>query len=245
MMSNAPYIPPPSPPTAPPPLDYEHIPSSGVRKVLDAFEERDLQRIRWGSVLAGLFLAIGAQVMLVLLGAAIGLTVVDEARVGDPLGKIATAAGAWMALSSLVALFLGGYAAAKLGGSIRRSDGVLSGMLTWAASLVLTLMLVGSGLSAALSGAIGVAQSPLLQRQDTLGTLQREAPAREDAIEAARRNKGDMAKGAWGAFGGAAISLLAAIAGGALGAVGTKQGDDDEPEKPGRKSRKPERVPTY
>ncbi len=242
-MSNAPYIPPPSPPSAPPPLDYEHIPSSGVRKVLDAFEERDLQRIRWGSVLAGLFLAIGAQVMLGLLGAAIGLTVVD-ARANDPLSSIATAAGAWMAMSSLVALFLGGYAAAKLGGSIRRSDGVLSGMLTWAASLVLTLMLVGTGLSAALSGAIGVGQSPLLQRQDTLGTLQREAPTREDVLESVRRNKGDAAKGAWGAFGGAAISLLAAIAGGALGAVGTKQGDD-EPEKPRRQGRKPERIPTY
>ncbi|UQA55697.1 hypothetical protein [Polyangium aurulentum] len=242
-MSNAPYIPPPSPPSAPPPLDYEHIPSSGVRKVLDAFEERDLQRIRWGAVLAGLFLAIGAQVMLGLLGAAIGLTVVD-ARATDPLRGIATAAGAWVALSSLVALFFGGYAAAKLGGSIRRADGVLSGALTWAASLVLTLMLVGSGLSAALSGAIGVAQSPLLQRQDTLGQLQREAPTREDTVDAVRRNTGDAAKGAWGAFGGAAISLLAAIAGGALGAVGTKQGDEPD-EKPNRRGRKPERVPTY
>src|SRR6185503_10315988 len=132
-----------------PPLSgvEDQLSTTGVRKVLAAFAERDVQRIRWSAVIAGLFLAIGTQILLGLLGISIGLTTVDP-RAPNPLSGLGAGAGIWTAIASLISLFVGGYAAAKLSGSIRRSDGVLSGILTWATSLVLCLYLLGVGMGA-------------------------------------------------------------------------------------------------
>src|SRR5262245_7945039 len=115
-MSNAPVL--------PPPVDEEATPASGVRKMLDAFEERDLSRMRWSSVLEGLFLGLGLETILGLFGLAVGLSVLDV-HAPDPFVRLSTGMGVWMAFSSLIALFVGGFAAAKLGGSIRRGDGML------------------------------------------------------------------------------------------------------------------------
>jgi hypothetical protein len=198
----------PVPPVAAAP-DYEHMPETGVRKVLDAMEERDLQRIRWGAVIAGLFLAIGTQILLAMLGVAIGLSAADTPP--GSLGDVGLGAGIWMAIASLIALFLGGYAAARLGGAIRRSDGALAGLLTWATSLVLTLWLVGAAAGSA-AGMMDGGRMVAPSLRNPIGNLQR------GTAEAARSPGAE--KGAWATFGGACLSLLAALGGGAAGAVG-------------------------
>src|SRR5262245_33254065 len=135
-MSNAPQMPPPVSPestaAAPPtePIDYERVPETGVRKVL-APELREVPRIRWGAVIAGLFFAIGTQLLLALLGVAVGLTAIEPGS-ATPFQGLGLGAGVWMAISSLISLFVGGFAASKLSGAIRRADGVLIGILTWA-----------------------------------------------------------------------------------------------------------------
>ena len=208
-------------------LEYESVAPTGVRKVLDAFEERDVQRIRWSAVIAGLFIAVGTQVLLGLLGAAIGLTAIDASD-ARPLAGLGLGAGIYMAVASLVALFVGGYAAAKLSGSIRRVDGVLSGVLTWATSLVVTLFLLG-GLAGGAAGAF----SNMVRVDPDAPTLRQGIDVRAPGNEArlddlARRNVDDGARAAWGAFGGAVISLLAAVVGGAVGAVGASRTRRDE-----------------
>lgn len=142
-MSNAPILPEVAPP--PPPVhDEERTPVSGVRKMLDAFEERDLSRIRWSSVLAGLFLALGVSFLLGLFGLAVGLSVSLPGEL-EPRDRLAAGLLIWMGFSSLVSLFVGSYAAAKLGGSIRRGDGALSGALMWSVSVALGLLALGAG----------------------------------------------------------------------------------------------------
>lgn len=184
--------------------------------MLDAFEERDLQRVRWSSVLAGLFLALGTLVLLGLLGFATGVTVLDPAGRAS-LERLGAGMGLWMAFASLVALFVGGYAAAKLGGAIRRGDGALAGVLTWAVSLALLVFVVGSG------------APPFWDTQQFGGPASYEpaftfAQSSEPFGQAFRFDRGEAIRAAWFSFGGAVISLLAATFGGALGAVGRRRG---------------------
>jgi len=227
-MSNAPITPPPSPAVGPnpPAVDYETLPPTGVRKVLDAFEERDVQRIRWSSVFAGLFLAVGTQILLGLLGLAIGLSAVDP-RAPNPIANLGSATGLWMGIVSLIALFVGGFAAAKLGGVIRRADGVLSGVLTWAASMVFTLLLLGTSLSAALSMP-GLASSAA-DTATSGGIIIRTPEGRirmqpmEQPVQIAP-DAATAARSAWYAFGGVGLAFIAAVIGGAFGAVGTVSG---------------------
>jgi hypothetical protein len=220
-MSNAPYTPPPAaPPASTQVLDYENVPPTGVRKVLDAMEERNVQRLRWGAVIGGLFIAVATQILLGMLGVAVGLTAVDP-RSPNPFAGLGTGAGIWMALSSLLALFLGGFAAAKLNGSIRRSDGMVSGLLTWATSLVLTLWLVGVGAGMAVNASAQAAQNPdVTRRVPPAAQVQQPERAMRDLGQAARQNVDDAARGAWYGFGGAVLSLLTALLGGAVGSAG-------------------------
>jgi len=221
-MSNAPYSPPPAPsevePAAPDPIDYGAVQDTGVRKVLDAFEERDLARVRWSGVLAGLFLAVGAEMLLGLLGAAVGISAIDP-RSAAPFDGAGTGGGVWMAVTSIIALFIGGYAAAKLGGSLRRADGVLAGVLTWATSLVLAMWLFGS-----VAGAAAHRLEAIAPRVEANGQ-----GARARAAGELLANQGEAGRAAWGAFGCVVLALVAAGIGGAAGAAGGRTRRTSQP----------------
>jgi hypothetical protein len=178
----------------------------GVRKLLEAYAEREVQRIRWSAVIAGLFLAMGSEILLGSLGMAVGLTGGAPDTPG-PLSRFGSSAGVWTVFSCLFSTFIGGYAAAKLGGAIRRADGVLSGTLTWATSLVLGLWMVLPSLSAA---------SVSSHEARGFSNLARGAAMTSEA----RARSQDAAKSAWFIFGGASLSLLSALLGGAAGSVG-------------------------
>ncbi|MDC0746244.1 hypothetical protein [Polyangium mundeleinium] len=218
-MSNAPIKPPPrdlGEVPATPTID-EQMPPSGVRKMLDAFEERDLSRIRWSSVLAGLFLALGTLVLLGLLGFATGVSVLDPGGRAS-LERLGAGMALWMAFASLVALFVGSYAAAKLGGAIRRGDGALAGVLTWAVSLALLVFVVGNG-APPLFGTEEFGRPAGLE--PTITFAQRTT---EPFTQSFRFDRGELVRAAWLSFAGAVITLLAATFGGALGAVGRRRG---------------------
>jgi hypothetical protein len=118
-----------------------HLRVPDVRKMLEAYAEREVQRVRWSAVMAGLFLSLGSHILLGCLGSALGLTARASSSQG-PLSNFGSSACLWTVFVSLFSTFIGGFAAAKLGGAIRRGDGVLSGILTWATSLVLSLFMV-------------------------------------------------------------------------------------------------------
>jgi hypothetical protein len=217
-MSNAPYEPPKPIPAAAPAserLDYSELPPTGVRKIPTVdYEERPVQRFRWGAVIAGLFLAIASQILLGMLGIAVGLTAVNPAS-ASPLSGVGLGAGIWTVIAALISLFVGGYAAARLGNAMNRGEGMLAGALTWATSLVLALWLVGS--VAATAASMATATPSPGARTPAPAQIRPGAP-RGSLESAARRGADDAAKGAWLTFGGACVSLLTALLGGAAGA---------------------------
>ena len=115
-----------------------------------------IKRISWGAIIAGAILAAMTQLVLSLLGISIGLGALDPATEADPLSGLATGAGIWMAASTLISLLAGGFAAARLAGLPKRTDGVLHGLVTWGVVTLLAFYLTTTAVGRLLSGAVGV-----------------------------------------------------------------------------------------
>ncbi len=110
------------------------------------------RRISWGAIFGGVILVVVIQLLLSMLGAGIGLSTVNTNAGSTPdASSFGIGAGVWWLVSSIVALFLGGYVAAWLAGIEIRFDGVLHGLVAWGIATLFTIYL----LSSAVGGVIG------------------------------------------------------------------------------------------
>ena len=215
-----------------------HAPDVEVNTVVA--QNRPLDRVRWGPIMAGLFAALSLLALLSVLGMAIGLSAYDP---GDRARNFGIGAGVWGAISMLLAFFLGGWLAAKTAAVRGGGNGLLNGAMVWAVAIPLMLyLLAGGAMSAAdtaanaTNAASNAAQnSQALQGQvDRVISASANAPGgsteaqqqtsaqdpqkQEDALKAARRS-------AWGTFISLSLGLAAAAMGGRAGA--RRDHDDD------------------
>jgi hypothetical protein len=114
----------------------------------------DGMRVSWGGVFAGVLVAMGVSMLLAALGLAIGVSAVDPGET-DP-GTIGVGAVVWGGLQLLVALFIGGMVATRVGAIIDRTTGFFEGVLVWVVSLILMAYLAGSGIASVASGAFSL-----------------------------------------------------------------------------------------
>src|SRR5436305_1966065 len=112
-----------------------------------------LRRVSWGAIFAGLFVTIVIQLMLTLLGVAIGAASFDPWDEQNPGKGLAIGSAIWLLISSLLSIFAGSCVAGRLSGGPRPADGMLHGIITWSASTVLTLFLLATSLGFIVSGA--------------------------------------------------------------------------------------------
>ncbi len=104
-----------------------------------------IKRIAWGAVFAGVVLAIAIQVLLNMLGTGIGASTIDPLRGDTPNAEVlGISAAVWLILSSLIALFVGGWTAARLAGIPRQVDGMLHGLLAWSLSTLVVFYFLGT-----------------------------------------------------------------------------------------------------
>ncbi len=116
--------------------------------------------ISWGSIFAGTIIALVVQFTLIMLGFAIGFGTLAAAD-GNVLGGIGIGAAVWWILSSIVALFAGGWVSSRLAGMQRTFDGLLHGLVTWGLVTLVTVYMFTSGIGAVLGGAFGVVRGAL------------------------------------------------------------------------------------
>jgi hypothetical protein len=115
------------------------------------------KRISWGAIFAGVIIAMAVQFLLSLLGTGIGMSTVDPAPGDTPsAGAFGLGAGIWWTVSSLIALFIGGWAAGHLAGNPLKKDGALHGFLTWALSTLVILYLISSAVGTVIGGAFNM-----------------------------------------------------------------------------------------
>ncbi len=195
-----------------------------ARTEVNTFDTPHLRdRVRWSSILAGLFSALAALLILSLLGVAVGLT----AASGDPNGvtgaankanNYGTGAAIWAAATALISFFIGGYVAARTAGIRGKTNGWVNGALVWAITLPLLLWLASSGASGFLN-AIGFNLQGFTNTLTT--TINNPASNPVNTDPAAAQQAADTARnGAWGALIALLLGLGAASLGGWLGVRG-------------------------
>lgn len=112
------------------------------------------ERISWGGIIAGLALVIALQMLLTLLGVGIGLSTIRPATGEAPdAATISLGGGLWWIVTNWVALVAGGYVASRFAGSHHTEDGLLHGLITWAAALVLGGLILAGAVSQAVNSA--------------------------------------------------------------------------------------------
>jgi hypothetical protein len=106
--------------------------------------------ISWGAILAGVVFVLAISWLLYLLGAALGLTVVNPAEMPEAGEELGWSAAIWILFTSLIAFFLGGLFAARIAGIIDKTEGMLHGLAVWGLSTLLALLLGTAGVSSLL-----------------------------------------------------------------------------------------------
>jgi len=108
--------------------------------------------ISWGAVIAGFFLALVVYLFLTVLGTAIGASAVDPVGDKNPLSGAGTGVGIWLAVTTLISIFVGAF----VSGRTAPRQGVLHGLLTWSVVTVATTWLLASFASSVTGAAANV-----------------------------------------------------------------------------------------
>lgn len=111
-------------------------------------------RISWGGIWAGVLTVMGTLLFLTTLGLAVGISAVDPTT--SDAGAFGTGAAIWTGLSLLIALFVGGMAATRLGMVFDKAAGAFEGALVWVLSFLIILWLASSGVQLIASGISGM-----------------------------------------------------------------------------------------
>jgi hypothetical protein len=137
--------------------------------------------VSWRAVLAGVVVAIVVQVLLAVLGGAIGLAFVDPTRVDNPdAGTMTIVAIIWWTLSGILAAWAGGVTAGRLSGRPGTTTAAWHGLVAWAATTLVILYL----LTTAIGGIVGGAFSALgTAAGSAAGAVASVAPAVTDAVD--------------------------------------------------------------
>lgn len=170
-------------------------------------------RISWGGIWAGVLTVLGLLLLLTTLGLAVGITAADPGN--TDASALGTGAAIWSGLALLIALFVGGMAATRLGMIYDRATGAFEGAMVWVVSFVAILWLASSGVQLVASGISsvfsGVTQTlasaaggvdelstgsvdQILARLDDPGTISTVAAATGMSEEQVRSTLGDMAQ---------------------------------------------------
>jgi hypothetical protein len=208
-----------------------------VRGSVVATEVEFPTRISARGVIAGLLVALAIAALMMVLGAAIGLTAFEPR--GDVAKGLGIGFAAWTLFTLIVSAFFGGWVGAASARAIRTRDGVLHGVVTWAAVTVVGVALVGGAVRSTLSGIFGVAKTATQAAASSPAANQAATQAAQGAQQqggvqqqignavgnirqnpqelAAKANQaaGGAAIGSWGMFLALVLPLGAAIGGGA------------------------------
>lgn len=187
-------------------------------------------QVSWGGVWGGVLSAIGIMLLLGALGVAVGITAVDpQATDGATMGM---AAGIWVGVSMLIALFVGGMVSTRAGATYDGATAFWEGGLVWIVSLLLMAYLATSGVTSLAGGAMNLMGSmmqsnPQVQSaaQDPGSAVDRLKSKLSDATQGGGQSMSQKAadakptasKAAWMTFGGLVVSLLASILGAMAG----------------------------
>jgi ElaB/YqjD/DUF883 family membrane-anchored ribosome-binding protein len=117
-----------------------------------------LHHVSWGAIFLGLAIAIGLQILLSLLGLAIGLFAFDPA---DPAGMQAWGIGTslYVIATQIISLFTGGFVASRLSPARTDQSALIHGASIWALATIIMVWFGSAATGMLISGVSGAASS--------------------------------------------------------------------------------------
>lgn len=115
-------------------------------------------RVAWGAIFAGIVVAVATLAVLSIIGLALGFSLVEVGE-QDPANGSLTTTAIWTFVSQIVALFVGGYVAARLAGLLPKGAAVLHGATVWGSATIIVLWIAASTAGALFSGAASAVSS--------------------------------------------------------------------------------------
>ncbi len=116
------------------------------------------RRASWVALFSGVVIAFTIQLLLSLLGSAIGIAGFGGSGTSSA-ETLGIASGVWWIASSAVAVFCAGYAAAWLAAVESRFGGALHGLVTFGVATMLTVYLISSAVSSLTGGGFSALNS--------------------------------------------------------------------------------------
>jgi len=107
-----------------------------------------VDRVRWGSVIAGIFAAISVLIVMIIAVLALGLS---SFTAGTSIGSFLGGAGPWGVIALLVAFFVGGGTAARTAAVHGRGNGSLNGAMVWLVGMPLIVYALLGGVGSLIS----------------------------------------------------------------------------------------------
>ena len=108
-------------------------------------------KVSWGGIFGGVLVAVGLLLLLAALGVAVGISAAQPGE--TEASTLGTGAGIWAGLSLLLALFVGGMVATRIGAISDGATGFFEGALVWVVSILLMVYFASSGVSMLAGGA--------------------------------------------------------------------------------------------
>jgi hypothetical protein len=196
-------------------------------------------RVSWGAIFAGATVALALYFLLTLLGGAIGLSIGGRVRPET----VGTGAAFWAILTTMLALFVGGYVTSQCSVGENRFEAVLYGVILWGVLFAMLMWLMANGVRAGFNAMVGVTHATQAVggeissggwesvarkagvSQEQIDDWRKKAPEAAGQARAAAedpRNQEAATDAAtrvtWWAFFGTLLSMLASVAGACVGA---------------------------
>jgi hypothetical protein len=130
-----------------------------------------LKRVSWPAIFAGVAVVLVTQLLLAILGVGIGAATFEPVSESDPAAGLGIGTGIWLIVSTIIALFAGGCVAGRLGGSARRADNMLHGVLTWSVATLVTFYLITTAMGSIIGGATGMLGRGLAMAGQSMGAV--------------------------------------------------------------------------
>jgi hypothetical protein len=113
------------------------------------------ERVSWSAIFAGVVLALAIQLLLGLLGVGIGAGAFQTGAGSNPVSGLGAGSAIWLLISSIIAMYIGGWVAGRLSGALRRQTGLLHGAVVWGFTTLAALYLLTSAAGSLISGTAG------------------------------------------------------------------------------------------
>lgn len=125
--------------------------------------------ISWRAIFAGTLTVLSILLILNLIGLWIGLGTIEPTEEANPMSGIGIGSIIWWVISNLIALFAGGFIAARAGVSFTDISGVLQGIMTWALYTILSAWLLTTVVGSIISGVGSAVGGVLSTTGETVG----------------------------------------------------------------------------